>query len=196
MAAPRGVATGPRATDLLGGCRSILHDRVLRPLFLNMTVSGHPGVRNEVAQLIPRLRPCRRCGASAAGHGAEHGSGLGTQRWVMERAFAHLHWYRRLRVRWEIRDDVHEAFLTLGCALIRRRRLKSLRQQSSPHVRAVGIRVPRDGDHVVEPVAHRFLVAAQRPDAHSRLVGNLTDAHRSSSVRPTGRLAADANVSF
>jgi transposase len=42
----------------------------------------------------------------------EHGSGLGTQRRVVERAFAHLHWFRRLRIRWEIRDDIHEAFLT------------------------------------------------------------------------------------
>jgi hypothetical protein len=24
---------------------------------------------------------------------------------------AHLHWFRRLRIRWEIRDDIHEAFL-------------------------------------------------------------------------------------
>ncbi|MGQ4335173.1 IS5/IS1182 family transposase, partial [Streptomyces hayashii] len=31
------------------------------------------------------------------------------------------------RIRWEIRDDIHEAFLTLGCALICWRRLKSLR---------------------------------------------------------------------
>jgi hypothetical protein len=50
-----------------------------------------------------------------ARRGTEHGSGLGTQRWVVERAFAHLHWLRRLRIRWEIRDDIHEAFLTLGC---------------------------------------------------------------------------------
>ncbi|MER5409315.1 IS5 family transposase [Streptomyces sp. NPDC002769] len=62
-----------------------------------------------------------------ARRGTEHGSGLGTQRWVVERAFAHLHWFRRLRIRWEIRDDIHEAFLALGCALICWRRLKSLR---------------------------------------------------------------------
>ncbi|MGW4196481.1 IS5 family transposase [Streptomyces sp. NPDC005004] len=62
-----------------------------------------------------------------ARRGTEHGSGLGAQRWVVERAFAHLHWFRRLRIRWEIRDDIHEAFLTLGCALICGRRLKSLR---------------------------------------------------------------------
>ncbi|MFF3906509.1 IS5 family transposase [Streptomyces sp. NPDC001848] len=61
-----------------------------------------------------------------ARRGTELGSGLGTQRWVVERAFAHLHWFRRLRIRWEIRDDIHEAFLTLACALICWRRLKPL----------------------------------------------------------------------
>ncbi len=62
-----------------------------------------------------------------ARRGTEHGSGLGSQRWVVERAFAHLHWFRRLRIRWEIRDDIHEAFLTLGCALICWRRLHALK---------------------------------------------------------------------
>ncbi|WP_044366021.1 transposase [Streptomyces natalensis] len=62
-----------------------------------------------------------------ARRGIEHVSGLDTQRWVVERAFAHLHWFRRLRIRWEIRDDIHEVFLTLGCALICWRRLNSFR---------------------------------------------------------------------
>lgn len=55
----------------------------------------------------------------------EHGSGLGTRRRVVERAFAHLRWFRRLRNRWEVRDDIHEAFLAPGCALICWRRLNS-----------------------------------------------------------------------
>jgi hypothetical protein len=33
---------------------------------------------------------------------------------VVEGAVALLHWFRRLRIRWEIRDDVHQAFITLG----------------------------------------------------------------------------------
>jgi hypothetical protein len=33
---------------------------------------------------------------------------------------------RRLRIRWEIRDDIHEAFLALGCASICYRRLMGL----------------------------------------------------------------------
>jgi transposase len=48
----------------------------------------------------------------------EHGSGLGQWRWVVERTFAWLTQFRRLRVRYEKRADLHEAFLSLGCALI------------------------------------------------------------------------------
>jgi len=47
-----------------------------------------------------------------------HGSGLGKTRWVVERTLAWLHNFRRLRVRYERRADIHEAFLTLGCILI------------------------------------------------------------------------------
>jgi hypothetical protein len=48
----------------------------------------------------------------------EHGSGLGRWRWVIERTFAWLNQFRRLRVRYEKRADIHQAFLSLGCALI------------------------------------------------------------------------------
>ena len=44
----------------------------------------------------------------------EHGSGLGQWRWVVERTFAWLNQFRRLRVRYEKRADMHLAFLTLG----------------------------------------------------------------------------------
>lgn len=47
-----------------------------------------------------------------------HGSGLGRQRWVVERTLSWLHQFRRLRVRYERRADIHEGFLSLGCALI------------------------------------------------------------------------------
>jgi transposase len=47
-----------------------------------------------------------------------HGSGLGAKRWVVERTIAWLHQYRRLRIRYERRDDIHEAFLEIGCSLI------------------------------------------------------------------------------
>jgi transposase len=47
-----------------------------------------------------------------------HGSGLGRWRWVVERTFAWLNQFRRLRVRYEKRADIHAAFLSLGCALV------------------------------------------------------------------------------
>jgi transposase len=52
-------------------------------------------------------------------------SGLGRWRWVVERTFAWLNQFRRLRVRYEKRADIHEAFLSLGCALICWRSLRS-----------------------------------------------------------------------
>lgn len=48
----------------------------------------------------------------------EHGSGLGEWRWVAERTISWLHQFRRLRIRHEYRDDIHEAFMTIGCILI------------------------------------------------------------------------------
>ncbi|MEU1891380.1 transposase [Streptomyces pristinaespiralis] len=62
-------------------------------------------------------RPVRDLGVKPlmARRGTEHGSGLGAQRWLAERTFAHLHWFRHLCIRWEIPDDIHAAFLTLGC---------------------------------------------------------------------------------
>ena len=38
--------------------------------------------------------------------------------WVIEQTSALLHWFGRLRIRWEIRDDIHEAFMALGAVLI------------------------------------------------------------------------------
>lgn len=43
-----------------------------------------------------------------------HGSGLGKFRWVVERTISWFHNFRRLRTRFDRRDDVHEAFM--GCA--------------------------------------------------------------------------------
>ncbi|ALO98688.1 transposase [Streptomyces hygroscopicus subsp. limoneus] len=53
-----------------------------------------------------------------ARRGTRHGTGLGACRWVVERTFAWLHGFRRLRIRWERGADIHEAFLRLACCLI------------------------------------------------------------------------------
>jgi transposase len=55
---------------------------------------------------------------------AEHGSGLGTERWVVERSFAWLHNLRRLRTRYERDDQPHPAFMLLGCAVVCQRMLR------------------------------------------------------------------------
>ena len=52
-----------------------------------------------------------------------HGSGLGKYRYVVEAAFDWLFNQRRLRVRYEKRDDIHQAFLIIGCLLICWRRI-------------------------------------------------------------------------
>jgi transposase len=54
-----------------------------------------------------------------------HGSGLGRHRWVVERSFSWIHNCRRLLVRTDRRDDIHEAFLALACCQITWRRLEA-----------------------------------------------------------------------
>nr|WSY51688.1 transposase [Streptomyces sp. NBC_00886] len=50
--------------------------------------------------------------------------GLGKLRYVVVQTFALLHQFKRLAVRCERRLDLHNAFVSLGCGLICRRRLK------------------------------------------------------------------------
>jgi transposase len=50
--------------------------------------------------------------------GIDSSTRLGRYRWVVERTLAWLNRYRRLKVRYERREDIHQAFLTLGSALI------------------------------------------------------------------------------
>jgi transposase len=50
--------------------------------------------------------------------GVESSERLGRHRWVVERTLSWLNRYRRLRVRYERRADMHLAFLHIGCALI------------------------------------------------------------------------------
>jgi IS5 family transposase len=53
-----------------------------------------------------------------ARRGIESSERLGRHRWVVERTLAWLNRYRRLRIRYERRADMHLAFLHIGCALI------------------------------------------------------------------------------
>jgi transposase len=60
-----------------------------------------------------------------ARRGESHGSGLGTVRWPVERTLSWMHQNRRLRVRYDKRDDLHEAFMELAEAMICWSRLHS-----------------------------------------------------------------------
>ena len=60
-----------------------------------------------------------------ARRGEPHGSGLGTVRWPVERSLSWMHQNRRLRVRYDKRDDLHEAFMELAEAMICWSRLHS-----------------------------------------------------------------------
>ena len=70
----------------------------------------YPRCRRALSQRHIRVRIARR--------GVERSDRLGRHRWVVERTLAWLNHFRRLRVRDERRADIHQAFLTLGCALI------------------------------------------------------------------------------
>jgi len=66
---------------------------------------------------------CKGIATDIARRGEPHGSGLGVVRYVVEQTIALLHEFRRLRTRFDRRDDVHEAFMSLGMSMICWRRL-------------------------------------------------------------------------
>ena len=49
---------------------------------------------------------------------AKRGFILLPRRWVVERTISWLHQFRRLRIRWDRRPEVHQAFLSLAAAVI------------------------------------------------------------------------------
>lgn len=115
-----------------------VHDsRQLQPLVLAIPAlrgkTGRPRQRPEIVQGDraysgrAHRRWLRRRGITGrlACSGWPHGSGLGKTRWVVERTLSWLHQFRRLRIRYERRGDIHQAFLTLGCAIICHRALKN-----------------------------------------------------------------------
>jgi transposase len=141
-----GDQTGANPTDRgkAGTKRHLLVDRQGIPLAL--TVSGanvHDSQMLDAVEPIPgrrgrpRRRPaklhadkgydyprcrraCRRRSITPriARRGVESSQRLGRHRWVVERTLAWLSQFRRLRVRYERRAEIHQAFLDLGCALL------------------------------------------------------------------------------
>jgi transposase len=60
----------------------------------------------------------RGIAARIARYGVESRERLGRWRWVVERILGWLHRFRRLRIRYERRTDIRQAFLLLACSLI------------------------------------------------------------------------------
>ena len=141
----KGALTGPSPVDRArtGSKHHVITDAGGIPLAITLT----GGNRHDITQLLPLVdaiemrsgrlladrgydyRPHREglaergITARIARKQTDHGSGLGRERWVVERAFAWLHGLRRLRIRWERRAELHEAFMHLGCAYICQRQL-------------------------------------------------------------------------
>ena len=136
-----GVATGPNPTDRAkpGTKHHLVVDRTGVPVACRVGAAN----AHDVTMLLPTVVACRLPGDalpgallgdraySSAGHeavlawlgvapvfarpGAADGSGLGAERYVVERTLANVHQNRRLRVRYDRRADIHQAFPTLAC---------------------------------------------------------------------------------
>jgi len=104
-------------------------------VYFEAALDGIPPIKRPRGR--PRHRPAKmhadkaydipRCHASLrrrgsgdriARIGSESSESLGRVRWVVERTMAWFTDFRRRDVRYERRDDIHLAFLHLGCALI------------------------------------------------------------------------------
>ena len=99
----------------VGGCDSPAARRT-------RATASSPGLGARRSRLRRGGDSTRTAGATyraLAGHAPHRArSGLGRWRWVVERTFAWLNQFRCLRVRYDKRADIHETFLSLGCALI------------------------------------------------------------------------------
>jgi transposase len=118
----------PLASRLTGANRheSVVFEQLLDAIPLVKQANGRRRKRPaklhaDKAYDIPRGRAAltqRHIKIRIARKGIESSKRLGRHRWVVERTLAWLNRYRRLTLRYERRADIHQAFLTLGCALI------------------------------------------------------------------------------
>ncbi|QHC23681.1 IS5 family transposase [Streptomyces sp. GS7] len=138
-----------------GSKHHLITDRHGTPLAISLTGGNRHDVTRLMPLLdaIPRMcgvrgRPRHRPGRPFADHGYDydkyrrllrargitpkiarkgtpHGSGPGKTRWAVERTFARLHQFKRPRIRYEIRTDLHLRLLQLACSVICLRRLRT-----------------------------------------------------------------------
>ena len=78
----------------------------------------HHALLDELGRLCRRFLRRRGIRVRITRKGIESSQRLGRHRWVVERTLAWLGGFRRLTLRYERRQEVHKAFLSLGCALI------------------------------------------------------------------------------
>jgi transposase len=106
------------------------HDlRAALPLVVDIpAVAGKPGrPKQKPAALVAdkafdcaALRGLLRC-LGIEPRIAQRGTdehGLGTVRWFIERTLSWFHQFRRLRIRWDRKPEVHQAFLSLAATII------------------------------------------------------------------------------
>ena len=118
----------PLATLLTAANRhdSVVFEPLLDAIPLIMQPNGRRRKRPDKLHAdkgydYPRCRAAlrrRHIRVRIARKGIDSSERLGRHRWVVERTLAWLNRFRRLTVRYQRRADLHQAFLTLGCALI------------------------------------------------------------------------------
>jgi transposase len=116
LAAILTAANRPDASELLNLIEAIppVRGKPGRPRRRPETVLGDRGY--HVNRLLEELHE-RGIEPLIARQKTGHGSGVGRQRWVVERTISWLQQHRRLRLRYERRADIHEAFLSIACSL-------------------------------------------------------------------------------
>jgi IS5 family transposase len=106
---------------LLDAIPAVRGPRGGRPRSRPERILADRGYDSKKHRRILRARGIRH---SIAERQSEHGSGLGSQRYVVERTISHLHAKRRLLVCTDRRQQTHEAFLSLAACLLCYRRLR------------------------------------------------------------------------
>ncbi|NEB48957.1 transposase, partial [Streptomyces sp. SID339] len=108
----------PLAVSLTGGNRNDVTQLLplpgkIRPSRAGSQTASAPGCPAGRPWLRPRHLPAPAVAARHPARGRKTGRTArhrpGHLRYVVERTIAWLHGFRRLRIRWERRDDIHEA---------------------------------------------------------------------------------------
>jgi hypothetical protein len=94
------------------------------PLRKPKTVMGDRAYHSEPHRM--RLS-ARAIATQIARRNTPHGSGFGVYRWYIEQTLSLMHQFKRLRVRDDRDDQIHEAFMAIASTIICWRRLHSVR---------------------------------------------------------------------